>query len=477
MKTYANTLDGRPVASPATFESLNPATGEALGLVPHSTPEQVAQAVAAARAAQPAWAARPDAERQSLLLKVAEVLRSNAEYLAGWVTREQGKPLGGTGPGEVPGSRFELWGCEVWTQVPATLPLPVEVAFEDDTRRDEIHRQPYGVVAAIAPWNWPLLIAIWQIVPSLRAGNTVVLKPSEYTSIGTLEMVRLIAEVLPPGVLNTVSGPGAVGGALVEHPDVDKILFTGSGATGARIAAAAARHLTPTTMELGGNDAAIVLPDADPKAIAPGLFWGAFLNMGQTCACAKRLYVPDSLHDAVVAELKALAEAMPMGDGMKPGIAMGPIQNRMQYEKVARLVDEARAQGATVVCGGAPAGGAGLFYPLTLVTGIADGASLVDEEQFGPVLPVIRYTDVDDAVARANRLDVGLGASVWSGDEAAARAVAARLEAGTVWINQHGAIHPMVPFGGVKGSGWGVEFGTEGLKAMTRPKTVSLKKA
>ena len=248
MKTYANTVNGRPVTSDRTFESKNPATGEVLGLVPHSTAEQVAAAVAAAKAAQPAWAARPDAERKALLMKVAETIKANADDLAQWVTREQGKPLGGVGPDQVPGARFEVWGCEVWTQVPASLELPVETVFEDDTRRDEMHRKPFGVIAAIAPWNWPLLIAIWQIVPSLRAGNTVVIKPSEYTSIGTLEMVRLIAEILPPGVLNTVSGPGEVGAQLVENPDINKIMFTGSSATGSRNAAIAAKNLIPTTM-------------------------------------------------------------------------------------------------------------------------------------------------------------------------------------------------------------------------------------
>jgi len=179
MKTFSNTVNGRTVTSDRTFESGDPATGEVLGLVPHE------QAVAAARAAQPAWAALPDAERQAVLMKVAEVIKANSEYLAAWVTREQGKPLGGVGPDQVPGARFELWGCEVWTQVPASLPMTAEVVFEDDTRRDEVHRKPFGVVAAIAPWNWPLLIAIWQVISALRAGNTVVPKPSEYTSIGT----------------------------------------------------------------------------------------------------------------------------------------------------------------------------------------------------------------------------------------------------------------------------------------------------
>ncbi len=476
MKTYENIVNGRSVASARTFESKNPATGEVLGLVPHSSAEQVDEAVAAAKAAQPAWAARPDAERKALLMKVAETIKANADDLATWVTREQGKPLGGIGPDQVPGARFEVWGCEAWTQVPASLELPVETVFEDETRRDEMHRKPFGVVAAIAPWNWPLLIAIWQIVPSLRVGNTVVIKPSEYTSIGTLEMVRLIAAVLPPGVLNTVSGPGDVGAHLVENPDVDKIMFTGSNATGSRIAAAAAKNMTPTTMELGGNDAAIMLPDADPKAMAMGLFWGAFINMGQTCAAAKRLYVHESQYDAVVAELKALATAMPMGNGMDDGIAMGPIQNRMQFDKVVSLVDQARAGGATIVCGGEAMEGPGNFYPLTLVTDIADGASLVDQEQFGPVLPIIKYSDVEDAIASANRLQAGLGASVWSTDIDKARAVASRIEAGTVWINQHGMIHPMVPFGGTKGSGWGVEFGVDGLKAVTQPQVISIKK-
>ncbi|WP_077035530.1 aldehyde dehydrogenase family protein [Pelomonas sp. KK5] len=477
MQVHANVLNGHAETSPTTFDSRNPATGAVLGQVYSSTREQVAAAVAAARAAQPAWAARPDSERQALLMKVAEVIKSNSEYLAHWVTREQGKPLGGVGPGQVPGARFEAWGCEVWTQVPASLELPVEVVFEDETRRDEVHLKPHGVVAAIAPWNWPLLIAIWQVIPALRMGNTVVLKPSEYTSIGTLEMVKLIAEVLPPGVINTVSGAGEVGGWLVEQPGVDKITFTGSTATGKRIAAVAAQRLISTTLELGGNDAAIVLPDADPAAIAMGLFWGAFLNMGQTCAAAKRLYVPDELHDAVVAQLKSLAEAMPMGDGLEPGTAIGPIQNRMQFDKVSRLVETAKATaGATIVCGGTPATGPGNFYPLTLVTGLKDGDALVDEEQFGPVLPIIRYRTVDEAVASANRLDVGLGASVWSPDIVRAREVASRLEAGTVWINQHGMVHPMVPFGGIKASGWGAEFGHAGLKGMARTQVISVGK-
>ena len=267
-----------------------------------------------------------------------------------------------------------------------------------------------------------------------------------------------------------------MGAWLVENKQINKIMFTGSTATGKKIAEVAAKNLTPSTLELGGNDAAIVLSDADPQAIAMGLFWGAFLNMGQTCACAKRLYVHESLHDQIVEALRAIATSVPMADGMQPGTVMGPVQNRMQFDKVIGLVEKAKQEGATIVCGGAPVDGPGNFYPLTIVTGLTDGAALVDEEQFGPVLPIIKYKNVEDAVASANRLEAGLGASVWSSDEKRAREIAQKIEAGTVWINQHGMVHPMVPFGGIKGSGWGVEFGMEGLKSVTHAQVISIKK-
>ncbi|MEN9433065.1 MAG: hypothetical protein RLZZ422_654 [Pseudomonadota bacterium] len=471
IQTYTNTINGQAVGAAQTFDSYNPATGEVLGKVPMSTKEQVLEAVAAAKAAQPEWAALSDPERKEYLMKMAKVLEDNLDYLSRLVTQEQGKPLAG------PGSVFEIQGCIAWTQVPASLELPVEIAFEDESRRDEIHRKPIGVVAAIAPWNWPLLIAIWQIMPSLRMGNTVVIKPSEYTPMGTLEMVRLLNTVLPAGVLNSVSGNGEVGGWLTSAQGVDKIMFTGSSATGQRIIEASAKNYARVTLELGGNDAAIVMPDVDANAIAQGLFWGAFINMGQTCACIKRLYVHEAVHDAVVEALKNLASVIPMGNGLEEGVALGPVQNRMQFNKVLDLVEDAKQQNVNVVCGGAPLDRAGNFFPITLITDIDNQARLVQEEQFGPVLPIIKFKHVDDAIQMANALDVGLGASVWSSNPETARAIANRLEAGTVWINQHGTIHPMVPFGGIKQSGFGVEFGIEGLKAVTQPKVISINKA
>ncbi|PKG43870.1 aldehyde dehydrogenase family protein [Psychroflexus sp. MES1-P1E] len=470
MKTYAFTINGKSISTEKTFDVKNPATGDSIGSASMSNKNHVSQAVAAAKAAQPSWAAKSDEERKSTMNKVADILAENTAYLAKWITEEQGKPMAG------PGSMFEMQACVGWTQVPASLDLPVEVIFEDDTRKDELHRKPIGVIGAIAPWNWPLMIAIWQIIPAIRTGNTVVLKPSEYTTIGTLEMVRLINTVLPPGVLNTVSGGGDIGASLVEHKDVDKIMFTGSVSTARKIIESSKDNMARLTLECGGNDAAIILPGTDIKSKAEDLFWGAFINMGQTCACAKRLYVHENDHDAVVDVLSELASQMPMGNGMEDGIVLGPIQNKMQFDKINDLVEDAKSKGAKVFCGGSPLGGSGYFYPITLLGNVDNGHRIVDEEQFGPVLPIIKYKLVEEAIQKANDTKTGLGGSVWGDDLDQAAEVASKIQAGTVWINQHGAIHPMVPFGGIKESGYGVEFGIEGLKAVTRPQVISIKK-
>lgn len=471
MKNYSFIINGEAVSTLQVFDVKNPATGELLGHAPIAEKAHVDAAVAAARKAQPAWAAKSDEERKAILMQVAQVLTDNTEYLAKWITQEQGKPMAG------PGSMFEMQACVGWTQVPASLDLPVEVVFEDDTRRDELHRKPIGVVGAIAPWNWPLMIAIWQIIPSLRAGNTVVLKPSEYTTIGTLEMIRLMNTVLPAGVLNSISGDGQVGGFLVENQDVDKIMFTGSERTARKIIKASQGNMARLTLECGGNDPAIVLPGTDIQSKAGDLFWGAFINMGQTCACAKRLYVHEDDYENVVQVLDGVAGQMPMGNGMDEGIVLGPIQNQMQFDKVNELVEDAKANGGTIIRGGSPLGGPGYFYPITLIGNVDNGSRIVDEEQFGPVLPIIKYKTVDEAIQKANDTRTGLGGSVWGDDLTEAAKVASRIESGTVWVNQHGAIHPMVPFGGIKDSGYGVEFGVEGLKAVTQPQIISIKKA
>ncbi len=259
---------------------------------------------------------------------------------------------------------------------------------------------------------------------------------------------------------------------MSSHPGIAKMVFTGSTATGRKIMAASAPTLKRLTLELGGNDAGVVLPDADPKAIAPGIFWGAFINGGQTCAALKRLYVHDGIYDAVCQALVDFAKTVPMGDGMDENAQLGPIQNEMQFNRVSTLVEEAKKAGGRVLLGGAPRVGKGYFYPITFIADVKEGVRLVDEEQFGPVLPIIRYTDVDDAIRRANDNPLGLGGSVWSGDPAKAKQLAQRLECGTAWVNKHGGIQPNAPFGGVKQSGIGVEFSTEGLKEYTVSQTV-----
>lgn len=316
------------------------------------------------------------------------------------------------------------------------------------------------------------MIACWHIIPAIRAGNTVVIKPSPQTPLATIRLVELMNEVLPPGVVNVVTGETEIGAALSAHPGVAKVTFTGSTETGRRVMASAAGTLKRLTLELGGNDAGIVLPDADPKEIAEGLFWGAFINSGQTCACLKRLYVHDSLYEAVCAELAAYAGTVTVGDGLAETSLLGPVQNRAQFDIVASYVEEARAKGGRILVGGDPQEPAGNFYPVTIVADVDHGCRLVDLEQFGPALPVIRYSSVEEAIAKANDNPAGLGGSVWGRDPGLARAVAGRLECGIVWINRHGAIQPNAPFGGVKQSGLGVEFGAEGLKEFTTIQTL-----
>lgn len=278
--------------------------------------------------------------------------------------------------------------------------------------------------------------------------------------------------MLPKGVLNIVTGKGGLGAWMSEHPGIDKISFTGSTPTGQKIMSASSQTLKRLTLELGGNDAGIVLPDAKPAEIAEGLFWGAFINNGQTCAALKRLYVHDSIYDEVCKELTKFTGNIPVGNGLDENNIIGPVQNEMQYNIVRRLVDDAVAAGAKVLTGANPADGPGYFYPLTLLADVTDDMDVCSEEQFGPVLPIMRYSDVEDAIARANASDVGLGGSVWTNDKAKAAEIASRMECGSVWINSHGMIQPDVPFGGVKKSGIGVMFGVEGLKELTTVQSV-----
>ena len=467
LSSYQDLLDAVTAANGGR-DILDPATGELVGKAPEHSVEDLQNAISAARAAQPAWAGLGHTARREALMRAADAIDASAEALAELLSREQGKPLNG------PNARFEVGGAAAWLRAAASFDLEPEVLVDDDGGRAELHYRPLGVVGAIGPWNWPMMISVWQLAPALRMGNTVVMKPSEYTPLSVLALAAVINQALPADVLHVVSGGRDVGETLAGHPDVDKIMFTGSTATGKAIIRSSADTVKRLTLELGGNDAGIVLPDADPQAIAEDLFWGAFINTGQTCAAMKRLYVHEDIYDDVVTALAAVAEKMPMGVGLDENNVLGPLQNEAQYRIVADLVDAARDSGARIVLGGNPdPEKPGFFYPTTLVADIDNSNPLVAKEQFGPALPIIRYSTVDEAVDMANGLDVGLGASVWSSDKDAAREVAARITAGTVWINKHGTVDPRIPFGGAKQSGYGLEFGVEGLKHLGAPQVIS----
>ncbi|QDF99070.1 aldehyde dehydrogenase [Azoarcus sp. DD4] len=473
MRDFNMIIDGQPVATDHHLSVVDPASGQPFATVPAAGSAHVDRAVAAARAAFPAWSRRPEAERQRLLHALADALEANMPELMELLTRETGKPLSGLNG---IGAGMEVGGAIAWTRVTAGLKLPVEVIQDNDDARVEVHRKPLGVVGSITPWNWPLLIAIWHIMPALRAGNTVVIKPSELTPVATLRFVELANAILPPGVLNIVTGERDIGATIAAHPDINKIVFTGSTPTGRKIMQSASGNLKRLTLELGGNDAGIVLPDVDPKAVAQRLFGAAFHNNGQTCACLKRLYVPDSLYEELVAELARIARGTVVGNGLMSDTQLGPVQNRAQLNYVHELVEDARARGARILSGGQPQAGGGYFYPPTVIADAVDGMRVVDEEQFGPVLPVIRYTDLAEVVARANLNDNGLGGSVWSNDAARAAEVALQLECGTAWVNEHGAVQPDAPFGGIKQSGIGVEFGRYGLEEYTSIQTLKVMK-
>jgi acyl-CoA reductase-like NAD-dependent aldehyde dehydrogenase len=458
---FGLTIDGVQHEAADVFDVYDPASGDLVAQAPAASRAQLDAAITAARRAFADWSMRPEADRKAAVLKMADIIEANAGSLAELITREQGKPLAGLG------SQWEIGGAIGWTRFTASLNLPVETIQDDSTAKVTLHRKPIGVVGSITPWNFPVMIAIWHIMPAIQAGNTVVLKPSPNTPLATLRLGRLLQDALPPGVLNVISGHNEIGQAMSEHPGIDKIIFTGSTATGRKVMASGAANLKRLTLELGGNDAGIVLPDVDLDANIEKLFWGIFINNGQTCAALKRLYVHDSIYDEVCERLVAFAANIVTGNGLNESSHLGPVQNAMQFERVKGLVERAKADGARALCGGAPLGGPGLFYPVTVLADAKDGMAIVDEEQFGPAIPVIRFTALEDAIASANASQLGLGGSVWSRDTAKARAVAARLECGSVWINNHGAIRPDAPFGGVKQSGLGVEFAALGLAECT----------
>lgn len=469
MHNYKMLIDGIQVAGEeGRFDVINPATGAVFAQCPAGSLGQLDQAVNAAQLAFKSWRHSSHPDRCERLLAIAADIEQEAPSLARLIVLEQGKPL------ELAFS--EVMGAAAWTRYAAGQEIAVERVEETPTQRIELHRKPLGVVASITPWNWPFMIAVWHIMPALRAGNCVISKPSSLTPLSTLGLADIIARHVPRGVINCVTGEQGFGSAITSHPGIQKIVFTGSTATGQSVMRGAASNLKRLTLELGGNDAAIVLPGTPVEAVAEAIFQAAFLNMGQTCAALKRLYIHESQYEAFADALMHIAARQVVGDGLDAGVTFGPVQNLEQLELVEALVDDARANGARVLCGGARLDHPGFFYPPTLVADVTDGHRLVDEEQFGPVLPLIAYRDVEDVLKRANAGDMGLGGSVWGPDVEQAQALASRLESGVAWVNCHAQIQPNTPFGGSKMSGFGVEFGLEGLLEFTGQQLLFVRK-
>ena len=463
-RTFTLLIDGKASVGASSFDVVNPATGQAFAQCPKADAALLDRAVAAAKAAFPAWAARPIDERAALVSALADALEARTAEFAALLTREQGKPL--------PQATSEVMGTIQTLRAFSGMRPDLRTLKETEGNRVVEHRTPLGVVAAITPWNFPLVLVVNKLGPALVTGNTMVLKPAPTTPLTTLLFGELCGEILPPGVVNVICDENDLGARLTAHPDVAKVAFTGSTATGRKVLGSSADTLKRVTLELGGNDAAIVLDDVEPALAARKVFQGAMANAGQVCVAVKRAYVPAAMYDAVCDELVKLAGEAVVDDGARQGTTIGPLQNAAQFEKVKNLLDDARATG-TVIAGGAPLDRPGYFIPPTIVRDLDDDARLVREEQFGPVLPVLKYDDIDDVIARANRSEYGLGGTVWGADLARATEVAMRIDSGTVWVNQHMAIHPAIPFRGARQSGLGGELGQEGLHEYTQAHIVN----
>jgi acyl-CoA reductase-like NAD-dependent aldehyde dehydrogenase len=457
-------IDGKQVSGARSFGVINPATEQEFAQAPACSREQLEAAIAAAKRAFPGWK-RDESARRSALRSAAELLQTKAAEIGRTLTLEQGKPLA-QATGEVTGAASQL-------RAAAEMALPHELLRDDAKGRIEICYRPYGVVAGITPWNFPILIAMSKLSAALVGGNTIVLKPSPFTPLSTLQMCEVLNQALPAGVLNAVSGDNDIGAQLSAHPDVRKVSFTGSVPTGKKVAQAAASDLKRVTLELGGNDPAIVLDDADPARIAPQLFWSAFMNCGQVCTAVKRVYAPQALFQPLVSALAKLAREVIVGDGLEPQTQIGPINNAMQIERVSGMVADAKRRGAAVHAGGERLQRKGYFFAPTILSELGEDAPIVAEEQFGPVLPLLPYERLEDAIERANATHYGLGASVWSSSRERAASVAKDIESGTVWINQHMALTAQAPFGGAKWSGIGEASGRWGVASFLQKHVIN----
>ncbi|KAF2170087.1 hypothetical protein M409DRAFT_19694 [Zasmidium cellare ATCC 36951] len=453
---FYNIINGQQRTGKDVHHGVNPSTGEKLWPVPIGNQKDVDEAVSVAQKAFESWRNVPIKERKEYLNKFKDVLLQHADDMTELLCAETGKPK------QI--AELETKGLVGWFSHHDTLDIP-EDRVEDDEKTITTRYTPLGVVGAICPWNFPIILSIGKIIPALLTGNTIIVKPSPFTPYTTLKVVELAQEVLPAGVVQAIGGDDYLGPMFTANPGISKISFTGSIATGKKIMAACAQSLKRVTLELGGNDASVVLPDVDIKKTAPELVMGAFQNTGQVCVATKRIYIHKDIYDELLAEMVNFTKTLTVGPPSE-GAFLGPIQNQMQYEKVKDYFKDTKEHNYKFAVGDSEVKpGKGFFVQPTIIDNPPDDSRIVQEEPFGPIVPTLPWTDEEDVIKRANATNTGLGACVWGKDLARAESIGKRLEAGSVFINSWEKPTPQAFFGGHKESGIGGEWGGEGLKA------------
>ncbi len=466
---YKNLINGEMIETGEWLDVVNPANEDIIGQVPSAGADELDKAVAAARAAFKSWKNTSFEERQATCMAISGAIKENAEELYRILTSEQGKPH--------EQAKGEIYGAAGMSAAQATLKLEDVINEDSDARLSRTRRVPVGVVGGIVPWNFPVMMAVQKIIPALMSGCTIVLKPSPFTPLTTLRIAELIADKVPAGTVNIITGEDSLGPLITGHPDIDKITFTGSTATGKKIMEGASADLKRITLELGGNDASIVLPDANVEKIAEQLFWASFSNAGQICVAAKRVYIHEDIYDELSAAIADYAKNVKVGDGSQQGTGVGPIQNKKQYDRVLELIQDAKDNGYKFLTGGdVDPSGTGYYVPISILDNPPEDARIVAEEQFGPVMPLMKFSSEDEVIERANNSEYGLAGAVWTADPEKGVEIAEQLETGTVWVNEYLHLSPFSPFGGHKQSGFGAEYGLDGLKEFTYPQVITVKK-
>ncbi|KAL8895329.1 MAG: hypothetical protein Q9192_003706 [Flavoplaca navasiana] len=471
-EAYYNVINNDLTNTAKTRHNINPATTEPNPEVPVSTQEDVDKAVAAARAAFKPWSNTNLEERGAKLVAYADAIESYKHEFAKLLTAEQGKPLAQ--------SYQEIGMATTWLRAFSTMTIPDETIEDTEERRIVLRYVPLGIVAGLIPWNFPILLAVGKIAPAVITANTLILKPSPFAPYCNLKLAELGTHFFPPGVLQVLSGEEDLGPMFTTHPDIDKIAFTGSIAAGKKVMAAAAPTLKRVTLELGGNDPAIICDDVDVEAIIPKLAILSFLCCSQICMMIKRLYIHENIYPRFLSAFTSHTASLKVGPGTDPDVFIGPVQNKMQFDKVRSMYQHISSEKLTPALGGnvpdANPEGKGYFFEPTIIDNPPDDSAIVTSEPFGPILPCLKWKNEDDVIRRANEGKRGLGASVWSNDVEKAERMARRLDAGSVWVNSHFDVAPGVPFGGHKWSGVGMEWGVLGLKGYCNPQTLWLKK-